>query len=158
MSDPSTTPEAPTVQIGTVEATLVEPPALFTMTGYRRGPDGEIDPATVLAYGAAALRMCWPEKVTWPCKPRPREWYPGVDVIRYGGQVYDGLRRATRGKVSIYRLHEALQEAEAWAIRSGLTEAELEEARRFLAPGADSIETPSASAETTASPPPGGPA
>jgi hypothetical protein len=126
------------------------------MTGYKRGPDGEVDPAAVLAYGAAALFMCWPEKVTWAAKPRPKAWYPGVDVLRYGGVVYENLRQATKGEVSVYDLNGACHEAEAWAYRSGMTQAELDEAKRFLADEEEPTGTPSSSAGSTGSPPDGG--
>ena len=160
MSDPSTPPPAPTVTLstapGAAPVTLVEPPMLFTMTGYKRDADGQADAAAMLAYGAAALRMCWPDNAAWPTKPRPREWYPGVDVIRYGGEVYQALRSATRGSISVFALHDALREAEAWAIRSALTADELEESKRFLAEAEGSSETSSDSAESTDSAPGGG--
>ena len=156
MADPSATFPAPTVTVGDVSVTLQEPSLLFTMTGYKRPADGAPDTAAVLAYQAAALRMCWPDNVTWPAKPRPREWFPGQDVLRYGGEVYDGIRRATRGKVSIFALHEAMREAEAWAVRSGMTEAEVQEASRFLGEAEGSTAESSESAESTDSPPDGG--
>lgn len=156
MSEDTAPPPAPSVTLGDLTVTLVEPPALFAMTGPKRDANGEADTAAALAFGAAALRMCWPAKTTWPAKPRPQEWYPGVDVVRYGGEVYEGLRKATRGRVSVYDLHRVLREAEAWSIRSGFTHAELEEAKRFLAEAEGATDASSESAESTASPHAGG--
>ena len=131
MSAPST---PPTIIIGELSVQLIEPPSLMSMALSRRrvtdDPDGE-DFAIDLAFGAAALRMCWPRGIAWPATPRPAAWVPGVRMGRYGFDVWEGLRKATRGTVGLRDLQRAVLESLTWALSSGYTSEELQAARDF---------------------------
>ena len=131
MSDPSI---PPTIIIGELSVQLIEPPSLMSMALNRRrnmdDPDGE-DFAIDLAFGAAALRMCWPRQVAWPATPRPAAWVPGVRMGRYGFDVWEGLRKATRGTIPIEAMQSAVIEAYSWAVTCGYTADELQGMRDF---------------------------
>ena len=131
MSDPST---PPTIIIGELSVQLIEPPSLMSMALNRRrnmdDPQGE-DAAMDLAFGAAALRMCWPRQVAWPATPRPAAWVPGVRLARYGYDVWEGLRKATKGTVPSVDMQRAVMDAYIWAIGCGYTADELQGMRDF---------------------------
>lgn len=131
MSDPST---PPTIIIGELSVQLIEPPSLMSMAlGRRRNmddPDGE-DFAMDLAFGAAALRMCWPRQVAWPATPRPAAWVPGVRMARYGYDVWEGLRKATKATVPRLDLNRAVLTAYGWALTCVYDADELQGMRDF---------------------------
>lgn len=130
MSDPSNT----TITLGELSVQLVEPPSLMSMALMRtrpsEDPDSE-DLAIDLAFGAAAMRMCWPKGVAWPARPRPPAWVPGVRLGRYGYDVWEGLRKATKGQVPMVDLQRAVYGALHWAMSCGYTSEELQAARDF---------------------------
>ena len=132
MLDPSTPVNPPTITIGATTVELVEPPSLFALACLRtpeqakRGGDAE-----TRAYAAAALRMSWPPKKTWPVRVRPQDWRPGVDVAGYGYDVWEALRRETKGTVHIADLTMACLAALNFAGESAITLAELDAARDF---------------------------
>ena len=131
MSDPST---APTVVIGNLSVTLVEPPSLMSLALIRAVPDDVMQGegmAMDLSFGAAALRMCWPRGVAWPARPRPAVWVPGVRMARYGSEVWEGLRAATKSTVPLSELSNAVVIATNWAASCGLTSVDVQEARDF---------------------------
>ena len=124
-------PEPPTVDLGR-PVTLVEPPSLFSFAVGRT--EDQIDAqgfAGTLAYGAAALRACWPEKATWPVKVRLRMWAPGQDVARYGAEVWEALRSGTKGQVPFRTLRDAVIAALTYSVGCALTESEVAEAQGF---------------------------
>ena len=122
----------PVVTLGDDEVELVEPPSLFALAAGRTKAQAERGGyAETLAYGAAALRMCWPPKRTWPARPRPREWRPGVPSGEYGAEIWEGLRAATRGRVSVHQLQAMALRALTFAVRSGMTEEEVSQAEDF---------------------------
>jgi len=124
---------APTINLGR-EVELQEPRDLFAWAlsrneaeSKRQGMPGD------LAYGAAALRMCWPEKVAWPVLQRPRPWAIGQSVAAYGDDVWEGLRKGTRGTVPFTELRDACYAALAFALRGVLLQSEVDAARDFSA-------------------------
>lgn len=130
MSDPSNT----TITLGELSVQLVEPPSLMSMALLKmpRNEDADSeDVALYLAFGAAAMRMCWPKGVAWPARPRPPAWVPGVRLGRYGFDVWEGLRAATKGQVDMQDLQAAVYAALNWAISCGYTSEELQAARDF---------------------------
>ena len=130
-SDPST---APTSTFGPRPVVLDEPPALFSVAcGRTQAQRDRGGIAQDLAYGAAALRAAWPSNAAWPAPMRPRPWQPGTDLSEYGMEVYEGLRKATRGTVLSSDLQTACYAALHWALVCGLTEAEVQAAEDFAA-------------------------
>ena len=128
-SDPST---APTITLGPKPVALVECPALFSIAVYRDEKQRERGGiAEAIAYGAAALRMCWPPNAAWPTKPRPPEWRPGIHLGEYGMGIFEALRSATKGRVDSAALQVACIEAAVWAMSCGMTESEVKEAEDF---------------------------
>ena len=124
---------APTVTLDKHgEVTLVEPSSLFSLAVGRTEEQAKSeDFACLLARGAASLRMCWPEKRSWPAKPRGKDWRPGMNVVLYGAEVWESLRKATRGTVKLSDLTKAAVDAYNWAALSALTEEEVSEAEDF---------------------------
>lgn len=144
MEDPSTTQAAeastseptprppPTIKLGDLTCELVEPPSLFALACSRPKSQREVGGrAEDLAYGAAALRMCWPPKRAWPAKVRPRDWRTGLPMGQYGADIWEDLRRATKGSVPFSELQNVCLEALGWALTSALTDAEVREAEGF---------------------------
>jgi len=122
---------APTINLGR-EVVLIEPPSLFALAASRtegekkaQGMSGD------LAYGAAALRMCWPDKVAWPVLHRPRPWRIGQSVADYGNAIWEELRKGLRETVSFQDQRDACYEALVYALGSLLTQAEVDAARDF---------------------------
>lgn len=138
-TDPSTTaatPKAPTgpptITLGTLSVDLVEPTSLFSLGCLRTAAEQERGGnAMTRAYGAAALRMCWHPNKTWPGDIRPAEWRIGMDVGEYGGDIWEALRRATKGKVHIRQLSDACVEALNWAGECAITDDEVATAGDF---------------------------
>ena len=130
---------APTVTLGKHAATLEEPSALLSEALGRTKAEIERDgKAMTLAFGAAALYGSWPESVSWPVRPRPKPWRPGLNVAEYGQNIYDALRKATRATTSRAVLNNACIDAHNWAVECGMDAAEIREARDFSeAPGED---------------------
>ena len=131
MSDPSI---PPTVVIGDLSVTLVEPPSLMSLALIRAVPDNVLrgEKLTMdLSFGAAALRMCWPRGVAWPARPRPAVWVPGVRMARYGSEVWEGLRAATKATVPLSELSNAVYSATTFAANCAFTSADVHEARDF---------------------------
>lgn len=46
------------------------------------------------AMGCAAIALVWPVDRDWPARPRPMAWRPGVDMVEWGGEIYEQLVRA----------------------------------------------------------------
>ena len=129
---------APVVVFGGREITLGDPPSLASIA-INRTPQ-QIDDggfAMSLCYGAAALFISWPKNTTWPVRPPPRRWVPGVNMAEYGYDVYEGLRAATKGEIARVDLNNYCIEAHNWVLESGLDRSEVEEARGFSGAPAD---------------------
>ena len=124
---------APTINLGR-EVELQEPRDLCRWALSRNEGDAELrSHVGDLAYGAAALRMCWPDKVAWPVLQRPRAWVVGQSVAAYGEAVWEGLRTGTRGTVPFTDLRDACYAALAFALRGVLLQSEVDAARDFSA-------------------------
>ena len=124
-----------TVNLGGGDVALVDPPSMFAMSAAGRSRE-DVERASAaehIAYGAASLRMCWPGNVAWPCKPRPRPWAVGQDVMQYGAEVCEGLRKATKGTVHRGDLSRACDVALRHAVLSDMTMEELKAAEDFSA-------------------------
>ena len=129
MSDPST---PTTVTIGKLTVELVDPPSLFALAACRTAAEHEGGGlSSDLAYGAAALRMCWPPKKAWPCKPRPQPWEVGRKVGPYGSDIWEALRAATKGTVAFRDLQTACIAALVFAVGSAMHEADIQAAVDF---------------------------
>jgi hypothetical protein len=85
--------------------------------------------AVRLAMGAAALRICWPEGVAWPVRPRPRNWDLGTDLKPWAAEVFETLY-AKSGE-PLAQLAATLEVARGWAAASALTEREVKAAEDF---------------------------
>ena len=124
--------EAPTVTIGTETVTLCKPGTTGAIALARSDEDRKTDGHEIgIIYGAAALRMCWPEDAAWPVLMRPLKWRPGVPMAVYGAEVLDGLGN---GDIDVVGMLPALQVAYDWAITSRLLQAEVRAAEDFSAP------------------------
>ena len=116
--------DAPTVTLGSTEATLVRPRAIATIALTRdqaaldRGGSG-----LLCALGAAALFLTWPEDRVWPTKPRPRPWKPGQALEPWGGDLFDGLVEAG---VDMSDLIALCGEAYPWALCCRLSKEDVE--------------------------------
>jgi hypothetical protein len=122
---------APTINLGR-EVELQEPPSLFALAVSRTpGEQAAQGMAGDLAHGAAALRMCWPDKAAWPVLQRPRAWRIGQPVAEYGAEAWEGLRAGTRDTVAFGDLRDACYRALAFSLGSLLTQAEVDAARDF---------------------------
>lgn len=116
----------PLVRLGALTVQLVDPPSLLALSLGRTKE--EVDAgglAVTLALGAAALRGCWPESVSWPVKPRPRPWAIGQRPAVYGSEVWEALRAGTKGRVPFPELQAACIAAHNYAVGSALTEQEV---------------------------------
>lgn len=114
------------------EVELVEPPSLFAMSVGRTREEAEVEGHPgALARGAAALRACWPSNAAWPCRETPRPWRIGQDVVQYGAEIWEALRRETKGRVSVGVLRDACLSAYNYAAGHAYTEAEVSELSRF---------------------------
>jgi hypothetical protein len=122
--------DAPTIKIGAVEATL-RPVGITAAVSLAVPPDDPraADPGFSLAIGAAALRAAWPDEVAWPARKRPRPLKLGQDVGSYGAEVLDALYPESGLKLA--DLAAMLHTARAWAVSSGLSEAEVADAADF---------------------------
>jgi len=122
--------DAPTVTIGTATATLVRAPMLAALAVNidPNGPHAE-DSGVRLAMGAAALRICWPDGVAWPVRPRPRAWKLGTDTMGWASEAFEGLYAGAG--VPLKDLAQVLEEARAWAAASALSESEVKTAEDF---------------------------
>lgn len=122
----------PTVTIGALTVTLVEPPCLFALALGRSKEQIDADGlAGTLTMGAAALRMCWPADTTWPVRIRPPEWRPGVSLYQYGSDIFEALRKATKGTVRLSALRAAFVAAHNFAVGTALTQDEIEDLQGF---------------------------
>lgn len=128
----------PEITIGRHTVTLEEPSPLFSyalgltrLDAERIQDAGQSGTAKLLAHGAAALLMSWPGSVTFPVRPKPKAWRPGLDVVEYGDGVYTALRRATRSTVHLRDLNSACFAAREWGATCMLTEAEIRAAQDF---------------------------
>ena len=107
---------APVVTFDGRAETLIAPSHMFALAMARSEADVDAGGmAATYAYGAAALRMCWPESRAWPTRNRPREWRVGTRVVDYGAAIYETLRTETQGQTSLADLCEALIRAHNWA-------------------------------------------
>lgn len=123
--------EAPTITLRKYPATLVRPSALAALALCRSEDQLATDGHEVgIALGAAALRICWPEDVVWPC-PRPVPWQIGVKMERYGRDVFDGLCDAGLDALELMR---HCQTAYAFAVSSRIKPSEVKEAADFSEP------------------------
>lgn len=114
------------------EVELVEPPSLFAMSVGRTREEAELEGALgAFARGAAALRACWPPNAAWPCRETPRPWRIGQDVLQHGAEIWEALRRDTKGRVSVRVLRNACLDAYNWATAHAYTESEVAELSRF---------------------------
>lgn len=122
--------EAPTVTVGSATATLVRAPMLGALA-INIDPNGTdaSNSAVRLAMGAAALRICWPEGVAWPVRPRPRNWDLGTDLKPWAAEVFEALY--AKSDVPLSELAQTLEVARGWAAASALTEREVERAEDF---------------------------
>ncbi len=112
--------------------TLVEPPSLLSLAVGRTGDEAAAEGyAELLCRGAASLRGCWPPKRSWPVKPPPRAWRPGVPILVYGADVWEDLRKGTRGSVPFRQLSDAVIAAYNYATLAMLTEEEVQSAVGF---------------------------
>lgn len=128
----------PEITIGRHTVTLEEPSPLFSyslgltrLDAERIKDSGQSGVAKLLAHGAAALLMSWPGSMTFPVRPKPKAWRPGIDVVEYGDGVYTALRRATRSTVRLRDLNSACFAAREWAATCVLAEAEIRAAQDF---------------------------
>jgi hypothetical protein len=122
--------DAPTIKIGSVTATL-RPVGITAAVSLAVPPDDPRadDPGFTLALGAAALRAAWPDGVAWPARKRPRPMRLGSDVATYGAEILDALY--PESGLTLAALAALLHEARAWAVSSGLSEAEVAAAADF---------------------------
>jgi hypothetical protein len=124
----------PVITIGGRTIVLEEPGALFSVAiGRSRAEIEAQDFTATLAYGAAAILECWPRNTAFLVAPRPRAWGPGRSALDHGREVYEALRRATRGRVARQVLHGWLVEAHNWAVNAGITDADIAAAADFSA-------------------------
>lgn len=122
--------EAPTITIGSSTATLqrVGITAAVSLAVPADDPRTD-DPGFTLAVGAAALRASWPDDVAWPARKRPRPLRLGADIATYGAEILDALY--PESGLTLAALARMLHEARAWAVSSGLSEAEVSAAADF---------------------------
>lgn len=122
---------APTINLGR-EVELRPPPSLFALAASRTPGEAKAQgmPGD-LAYGAAALRMCWPDDAAWPVLHRPRPWRVGQSVADYGAEVWEELRTGLRDRVPFGELRDACYAALAYGLGTLLTQAEVDAARDF---------------------------
>jgi hypothetical protein len=129
--------DAPTITIGAITTTLIEPSPLAVMALIRQPQELEVmGLGGVLALSAAALAVSWPRGVAWPTRSPPRPWRPGTRIEDYGHSIYDDLRAGTKGMVPMRDLHAALVAAKEWCESTLLTEAEVQAAQDFSEPPA----------------------
>lgn len=122
----------PVITLGKHTATLEEPSPLFSVAISRTPAEIKRDgPALTIAYGAAALYESWPGSVSFPVRPRPKAWRPGVNLAEHGQSVYDALRRATKAEMKLGELIKACSAAHDWAVGCVLSEREIQEALTF---------------------------
>lgn len=123
--------DAPTLTIRQYPATLVRPSGLAALALCRSEDQLASDGHEVgVALGAAALRICWPEDVAWPCA-RPVPWMVGMRMDRYGSDVFNGLVDAGIDTLDLMKL---CQKAYAWAVSSRISGSEVKEAADFSEP------------------------
>jgi len=130
MSNPST---PPTINLSGHPVTLEPPPSLFAWAANRTEGQHEVGGlAQDLAFGAAAMRACWPDKATWPAAHRPRDWQPGVDMNRYGFEIFEELCGAAKGrKIPLLDVRNGCIKALNWTVASLLSEEEVQIAADF---------------------------
>lgn len=121
------------ITIAGCTATLQEPSPLFgdLMLSFDARWLDTKGHAVALAWGAAALYNCWPRDKSWPVKPRPKWWGPGVDIGDYGRDIYDALYRVAVADMGRGAFNAMCYDALKFCRESSLTEAEVKAAEGF---------------------------
>jgi len=122
--------EAPTVTLAGLQVQLERPGALAALS-LSRDEAALNGSGIIMALGAAALLICWPESVAWPARPRPRPWRVGQSLESLGHSAFDQLIEAGAD------LNETIVAASAaytWAIQSLIKEEEVLTAVNFSDP------------------------
>lgn len=115
--------DSPEITLGRVTTRLVQPSALAAVH-LARPPESD---GLYLAFGALALRECWPEDVAWPILARPRKWEPGQSQGRRGQEIFDALA----SEAPLQAVIAACRAAYQYAVSTLISEAEVREAEGF---------------------------
>jgi len=83
---------------------------------------------------SAALRMCWPPGIAWPARIPPSEHRLAQRIEDWGAGVYDGLIGAGLTDVEVCK---AAADAWAFAVGAQVTQAEVNAAKSFSEPPAE---------------------
>ena len=112
-----------------ITATLQPPP--FSASFALGIDDAETDnKALALGRMAAALYLCWPSNIKWPCRPRPRPWRPRERIEEYGLNILDALVEAGAPPAELFELTLL---AYRYAQATTMTEEEVAAAEGFTA-------------------------
>lgn len=122
--------EAPIVSLAGLQVQLERPGALAALS-LSRDEAALSGAGVVMALGAAALAICWPQSVAWPARPRPRPWRVGQSLEALGHSVFDQLIAAG---CDLNETISAASAAYAWSLQTLVKEREVLDAQNFSEP------------------------